>query len=263
MPVISGSNVSDAIFGTGSDDTIFGLAGNDFLSGVGGNDKLIGGVDNDKLNGGAGSDTLDGGSGTDTADYANSPVAVDVRLTSNLATDGFGGFDQLISIENIDGSAFDDALVGNDLANLLRGNAGRDAEFGGSGNDLLSGGSGNDVLNGELGQDRLTGGSGFDVFRYADLSHSGVGSANHDFITDFEHGSDDIDLASIDAKAGAVGNQVFTFIGSAAFTDEGQVRAVTVGASTIVQLNTSGASGAEAEIELFGNVTLSASDFFL
>src|SRR4051812_49960742 len=100
MPVISGSNVSDAIFGTGSDDTIFGLAGNDFLSGVGGNDKLIGGVDNDKLNGGAGSDTLDGGSGTDTADYANSPVAVGVPPTSNLANHRFGGLRQLISLQN-------------------------------------------------------------------------------------------------------------------------------------------------------------------
>jgi|SRR4051812_32659940 len=263
MVLIPGTGASEPLFGTAASDTIDALGGNDFLFGFGGDDFLFGGTGIDKLNGGAGNDRLDGGSETDTADYSNAPQSVDVRLTLGLATDGTGGFDDLISIENIDGSNFGDVLIGDTNANLIRGNGGNDVIFGISGNDTLLGGQGNDVINGELGKDRLSGGSDADTFRFADLNHSGVGALNRDVITDFAHGVDDIDLETIDAKAGTLGNQAFTFIGSNTFTDEGQVRVFTDAGNTIVELNSSGTSGAESQIELTGLVNLSASDFFL
>jgi Ca2+-binding RTX toxin-like protein len=263
MAFIPGTNFSEALFGTAASDTIDALGGNDFLGGVGGDDFLSGGAGIDKLNGGAGNDRLDGGSETDTADYSNAPQSVDVRLTTGVGTDGTGGFDTLISIENIDGSNFSDGLVGDNNANLLRGNGGSDSMFGGSGNDTLLGGSGNDALNGELGKDLLKGGSDADTFRFADISHSGVGAANRDVIADFVHGQDKIDLGAIDARGGTVGNQAFAFIGAAAFSAEGQVRVVTDGDHMLVQMNTSGTSGVDSEIELTGHLTVTAIDFTL
>jgi serralysin len=50
-------------------------------------------------------------------------------------------------IENLTGSAFDDRLYGNEVANLIEG---------GSGNDLLEGWAGNDTLFGGAGNDSIT-----------------------------------------------------------------------------------------------------------
>ena len=43
--------------------------------------------------------------GIDTVDYSTDPNAVTVNLLTGIATDGFGGTDTLISIENANGSA--------------------------------------------------------------------------------------------------------------------------------------------------------------
>ena len=67
-------------------------------------------------------------------------------------------------------------------------------------------------------------------------------------IYDFDDNGDDyIDLSLIPG--------VTTFIGTAAFTAAGQVRAVQAGADVLIQINTSGTSGAESEI-LIANATL-------
>ena len=87
---------------------------------------------------------------------------------------------------------------GNDTLNGL---GGADALYGQDGADILSGGSGNDLLVGGAGADRLTGGIGADIFRYAALSESV--SSSFDTITDFQHGTDVIDVAGI--SGGLVG----------------------------------------------------------
>ncbi len=76
---------------------------------------------------------------------------------------------------------------------------------------------------------------------------------------------DRIDLSNIDARAGVAGNDAFTFIGSAAFTAEGQIRAVASGADTLIQINTTGTSGAEMAILLktFTAANLAGADFVL
>ena len=263
MAFISGTNFSEALFGTAASDTIDALGGNDFLSGEGGNDKLFGGEGLDKLNGGTGSDRLDGGPGTDTADYSKAPNGVDVNLFQGNGFDGTGSVDTLISIENSDGSNFSDGLTGNSNPNLLRGNDGNDSIFGFGGNDILLGGQGDDFIKGGEGKDKISGGTGADNLLYTATSDSGVGTLNRDVITGFEHGVDKINVSGIDAKAGPLGNEAFTFIGSADFSAEGQIRVFNENGNTIVQLNTSGASGAESEIELTGLVNPSASDFIL
>lgn len=78
---------------------------------------------------------------------------------------------------------------------------GDDRIFSGAGDDRLNGGAGNDIINGGSGRDILTGGAGRDNFVFGS-NESGTGSANRDYITDFENGVDKIDLTYLgpDAK---------------------------------------------------------------
>ncbi len=111
-----------------------------------GNDSLIGGSGNDRFEGGPGNDSLDGGSGTDRALYSGAFTGVTVDLRIAGAQDTIGaGIDTLISIEELSGSGFDDTLTGNDLANLLDGQAGNDRLTGGLGDDRIEGGAGSDT----------------------------------------------------------------------------------------------------------------------
>ncbi|GBD43527.1 Serralysin [bacterium HR40] len=66
-------------------------------------------------------------------------------------------------IENAIGGRSDDILVGNGLANLLRGEDGNDLLLGLAGSDRLVGGTGNDILRGGAGDDRIAGGAGQDI----------------------------------------------------------------------------------------------------
>lgn len=154
MATINGTFFGDRLIGTNGDDVIRGRGGNDFLDGRGGNDSLFGGIGDDILRGGRGDDLLDGGTnrqGGDTADYSTSRAGVTADLSSGSAQDGLGGHDTLVRVENITGSAFNDLLVGDNGANVLRGGAGDDT-FSSSalpestgGNDTFLGGSGNDT----------------------------------------------------------------------------------------------------------------------
>jgi serralysin len=290
MSIIRGTNLSETISGSaegdtinafGGNDTVHGNDGNDVLHGDAGNDHLFGDAGNDLLDGGldegADSDTLDGGTGIDTVEYSQLDHAITVNLVQGLAF-GAGNVDTLVSIENIIGTNSADALIGSvqsansDGANSIQGGdgndfidglSGNDTLFGNSGNDHILGGAGNDQIVGGAGADKLEGGADADVFKMFSTAESGVGTNNRDVITDFVHGADKLDLHAIDAQVHATGNQDFSFIGTAAFTAEGQVRVIADGDHTLVQMNTSGAGGAESEIELAGHVALNAHDFVL
>jgi Ca2+-binding RTX toxin-like protein len=138
--------------------------------------------------------------------------------------------------------------------------------WGGAASDVLRGGSGNDLLYGGNGGDALTGGGGADTFRYQSITESNTGG--QDMIQDLTIG-DIIDLSSIDANSTLAGNQAFTFIGSAAFTNQpGQLRAVEVipGSNLwTVSGDTDGFGGADFQISVMvadGHI-ISASDFAL
>ena len=142
-------------FGTGNDsitlgagnDILFGGIGNDTLSGGAGNDSLSGDNGADLLTGGTGDDTLDGAAGVDTASYADATAGVSVSLGVTTAQNtGVAGFDVLLNIENLTGSAFNDSLTGTGLANLITG---------GDGDDTLNGVTGDDTLDGGLGTDTV------------------------------------------------------------------------------------------------------------
>lgn len=254
MAIIVGNNLPNLLPGTIFPDTIAGQGAQDILLGLGGNDILRGGL------GGPNAlfrDILNGGLGTDTADYSNgflnptgpagpvftigavAGVTVNLGLAGPQNTVG-AGWDQLISIENITGSNFNDTLIGNGGNNVLNGLGGNDVLSGLGGNDTLNGGAGNDVMNGGAGNDSLfgsagndtlngglnvgfgrdilTGGSGrdiltggggvfaFDTFDYNAASESQPGVFNRDVITDFNgRGAlvgDRIDLTALNVNLG-------------------------------------------------------------
>lgn len=135
--------------GNGLNNVITGNISADALYGLDGSDTLIGG---------SGADLLDGGTGSDTVSYASSLLGVAVNLGSAVQNSGDAQGDRLIDVENVIGSARDDRIEGNSLANEL---------FGLAGNDLLRGGEGDDVLVGGAGDDLLSGGEGNDLATFS------------------------------------------------------------------------------------------------
>ncbi len=132
---ISGTDGDNAITGWAGDESIDGLAGNDTLDGGDGDDTLTGGAGNDTLAGGDGDDTLDGGDNGaegDTVSCFDASDGVTVDLSTNQAfstapLDAAGiGDDTLFGIENIEGSYYDDILIGDAGANFLIGYFGND-----------------------------------------------------------------------------------------------------------------------------------------
>jgi Ca2+-binding RTX toxin-like protein len=161
---IHGNDGNDSLNGEAGNDTIEGGLGNDFLDGGDNNDTLRGNEGDDVLRGGQGDDNLDGGDGSDTADYSTSPAGVVVTLEGNKADpDGFGNKDSFTSIENINGSDFNDVLTGDANNNVINGRAGADDIAGRAGNDTLFGGGDNDRVDGEDGDDSVNGDGGDDL----------------------------------------------------------------------------------------------------
>src|SRR3546814_15497551 len=117
-----------------------GNALDNFVVGSGGEDRLAGGDGADVLRGGAGGDLLDGGAGSDTVEYAGSLGGVLVNLRTQTATNGDAMGDKLVSIENAQGSAFADVLLGRTGTNSLTGGAGDGRPSGDEGNATPPGG---------------------------------------------------------------------------------------------------------------------------
>src|SRR5262249_9970914 len=107
-------------------ENITASAGFDTLKGDGGANRLMGGDNGDILMGRGGDDILDGGNGSDTASYADATAGVTVDLSITGPQNTGEGFDTLISIENVTGSAFADTLKGTSGNNILNGGAGDD-----------------------------------------------------------------------------------------------------------------------------------------
>lgn len=145
-------------------------------------------------------------------------------------------------IENATGGSARDLLIGNDVANVLKGLAG---------NDVLRGLGGNDTLMGGAGNDTLSGGTGNDLFVIEEIGYN-------DVITDWNAG-DKIDLTKIDAIAGGRDDK-FTFIGSGPFTKvAGQLSLV----GGVLAGDVDGDGVADFSITLVGAPNLTVSDLLL
>jgi Ca2+-binding RTX toxin-like protein len=208
VEVLQGSNHNDRLTGidngNGHGVQLYGEGGDDGLVGKGGGDYLFGGAGNDWLDGGAGGDNIDGGEGWDVLSYQSAASGVAVDLTTNQ-NGGAAAGDVISNIEVLQGSNFDDSLVGVDRGggngvelhgeggndnmrgaaggdrlyggagnDWIAGLAGTDLVHGGDGNDIVGGQEGNDTLSGGYGQDELWGGSGADVFLFDTALGAGV-----------------------------------------------------------------------------------------
>jgi microcystin-dependent protein len=245
---------------------VFTGAGNFVGRGNALDNRIQGGLGDDRFvadQGGA--DRYFGDAGSfDQMDFRPSAVGAIVNLTTGVHGGAAAG-DFFSSIEVFYGSdTAGDTLTGDAFSNRLDGYGGNDTLVGLGGTDTLNGGNGDDEISGGLGLDFLRGGGGVDDFNYAALTDSGPTSGERDRIIDFVAGTDDIDVSAIDAAAATGANDAFTqFIGSAAFTAEGQVRWYQSGANTVIEFNTTGVSGAEMQIQLnnFTAANLTAGDF--
>ncbi|WP_446737475.1 calcium-binding protein, partial [Pseudovibrio sp. W64] len=112
-------------------DNLTGDAGNNRLWGLGGDDALYGGEGRDYLFGGAGADHLDGGAGSDIAYYRTSDAGVTINLSEHTASGGHANGDVLVNIESIEGSHYDDLLIGDSNNNALYAQNGLDRLYGG------------------------------------------------------------------------------------------------------------------------------------
>jgi Ca2+-binding RTX toxin-like protein len=241
--VIAGDAANNVLIGHAGDDALDGGAGFDTASyqsassavtvslaagtasGGEGNDslvrieQLIGSVYADLLTGdsadntligGAGNDMLDGGGGRDAASYQSASGAVVVNLTLGTAT-GADGADTLVSVEGVQGSAYNDQLTGDAGENVLRGNCGDDRLDGGAGSldaadytnapkavsanlalGAASGGDGADTL---IGIERLIGSAFADTLIGDAGSNSFIGNGGDDTI-DGGLGVDTIDYSA-------------------------------------------------------------------
>jgi Ca2+-binding RTX toxin-like protein len=155
--VDGGAGEFDIVIGDLGDDHVLGGPGNgDEAAGSLGIDTVSGGAgDMDLVHGDYGYDRMDGGAGAgDIASFATDVGAgksggVKVSLARHRARGD--GHDRLFRLESIEGSAFDDILVGSKQANIIDG---------GPGKDVLRGGGGADTLNGDEGPDKCQGAKG-------------------------------------------------------------------------------------------------------
>jgi len=244
--VLTANGGNDQLFlQGGGNDTALGGGGDDFIYFGNAWDSL------DTVDGGAGNDTLAlagnytvnmgsmslagiekivvygssivGGTGPYNYSFTltEATVAPGQEFTVYAATLGAGENLFFNGYAETDGGRF--TVIGGAGNDTMAGGGGVDYLAGGGGNDALYGLGGQDFLIGGAGQDVLRGGTGSDHFRYASVDDSTV--ANPDHILDLE-GWDVIDLSAIDANTNVEDDQAFTFIGDAAFTAAGQLRAV-------------------------------------
>jgi serralysin len=196
-----------------------------------------------------GANTLAGGAGDDI-------YFVGTGDTVTEATGG--GSDTVIAYAN--------HVLGNNVENLYGAASTGMSLTGNSLNNRLIGTALSDILIGGIGADLITGGAGNDTFVLTALGDSGVGAGLRDIISDFVSGVDTISFAGIDANttAGAAGDQAFTMLGTAAFSNvAGQLHYLTQGTNTILEGDVDGDGVADFQLQLTGNHSFVAADLML
>lgn len=175
---LSSSLGNDLVCGAAGDDVLHGGRGNDEVDGGPGTDRVIGDLGDDKVMGGPGNadevaghlgiDTVNGGPGEFDlvhGDYGydridGGPGAGDIASFATKVAGGKGagvwvslpqhkargdGHDRLYRVEDLEGSAFRDELIGGKGANRINGGPGGDVLRAGGGADELVGGQGDDA----------------------------------------------------------------------------------------------------------------------
>jgi len=224
---VRGSAFYDQITGDAGDNVLRGLSGDDDLYGGGGNDTLDGGTGYSYLQGGSGDDQIIGGDGPDDATeavYVSSTSGVTVNLATGSADDGMGGTDQLINVDRIRASLFNDDLTGDANNNHFRGL---------EGNDTIDGGEGFDTARYDRDARFTDGDNGIEVNLADDTARDGFGDTDTLISIEAARGTEFNDtfigdegdnwffgLGGIDTYTGGDGDDAFVIsAGTSVFTD--------------------------------------------
>ncbi|TNE63534.1 MAG: hypothetical protein EP335_09705, partial [Alphaproteobacteria bacterium] len=250
---INGGDGNDSLLGGNGADDIGGGNGDDFLDGGAGNDSLYVALGNDSINGGAGRDSV----------YLMPAgnVDYDVNLTTGIITGSDGSTKLVSGVESVilesSGSSItgdsqdnrleggdaaygldgNDSLFGDANANLVDGGNGDDYAWTGSGADMLLGGAGDDTLLGLEGADTLSGGAGSDSLSGGTGADRFVFDAGwgNDTITDFDAGTDVIDMSGTGLYSGDV---TISQAGSDVIVADGSGNSIRILGATMDNINT-------------------------
>ena len=241
--------------------TITGDGTNETLTGDSLRDTILGGGGNDLLDGRDGNDHLDGGADSDMVTYANAGAGVTVNLGAGTASGGAGA-DTLVGFEDVRGSSFADALIGNSLNNYIAGGAGNDRLDGGLGDDYLDAGADSDMV------DYASAGAGVTVNLATGTASGGAGI---DTLLGFEdlRGSSFADVLTGNALGnyvdGGAGNDRLDGGSGADYLDGGagtdMVNYASAGAFVTVNLGAGTASGGAGSDTLVGLEDLHGTGF--
>ncbi len=226
----------DYMLGFGAEDSLNGGLGQDTLNGGSAADQLTGGAGSDHFRFTSLLDSLDDNGAYNNAydgitDFETAMDRIDLTGLGFSGLDDDGGSTEATELRAAYSSASNrtyirsdqldfeiylegdytaslsnaDFIFGNQTAQLIGTNsddnmtasAANDAIHGLDGEDVLYGEAGDDYLDGGAERDVMTGGSGADVFRFSHLSDSVRSGSGYDRITDFEVGTDKIDLTAL------------------------------------------------------------------
>jgi RTX calcium-binding nonapeptide repeat (4 copies) len=288
---VDGGSGDDYLSAPAGIDTLIGGAGNDYFSvyTAASGSNVDGGADFDTLLvvGAVSLGTVSGIEGLEvpsgaTLTLTGAQVANGLALTTDV--DGLGNivinmsaaiafvtkafdFDGFSGAVTVNGTSGNDVIkLGNALNQVNTGN-GSNIVQGGSLVDTIIGGTGIDKIAGNGGADILTGGAGADVFKFRNVTDSGVGAAARDIITDFVSGADRLNISRIDTNPALAGDQAFTFIGTSLYSANGtaQIRYIDLGADLLVECDVDGNGVSDMQVFLqgAGAQTLTAADFVL
>jgi Ca2+-binding RTX toxin-like protein len=154
------------VFGNDKDNVITGNAGRNVINGGDGNDTLYSNGGDDWLDGNAGADTYYGGSG-------NNGYVFDNAGDNVLGENADGGTDSIWTFVTIS--------LGANIENLRFSGTGNISGFGNELANVITGNAGNNLIAGNAGNDTLWGKGGNDTFLFSDL-----GATNKDTIWDFD-----------------------------------------------------------------------------
>jgi Ca2+-binding RTX toxin-like protein len=142
----TGSNSADTYIATGFVGTGASNTGTfNLFEGLGGNDTIT-------------------GNGNTRVAYTQAAAAVTVDLSLGTAHGTAGGDVAAVGTDTIMGGV--NSVQGSNFNDVLIGGGGNELFFGGGGNDTISGGGGNDQITGQAGNDTIDGGSGTDMAIY-------------------------------------------------------------------------------------------------
>jgi Ca2+-binding RTX toxin-like protein len=235
---LTGNELGQSIVGNDGVNILRGEGGNDTLAALGGNDYLVGGDGNDAMHGGGGNDTYYVDAGDVVVDAAGQGSDRAAAMASHSLSAGA----EIETLEAVN--------LGDTTALSLTGN-----EFGQS----VIGNNGANTINGGAGSDTLTGHGGADMFQFT----TALGGGNVDAITDFQAGTDKIqldDAVFTGLGLGALAAGAFV-TGSAAGDADDRLIYNSATGQLLFDADGNGAGAAVQFAALASGLSLTASDF--